>query len=83
MTSLMYKDQLPDWGDLENTTGDHPGYRLYVEENDGWVGVSLQPTDKNEGSCEDAYTVALTIEKAEELIKGIQDAIARAKPKHP
>ncbi len=82
MTSLMYKEQLPDSRDIENATGKCPGYRLYVEENDGWVGVCLQPTDKNETSSEDAYTVALTVEQAEELIKGLNDAISRARPKH-
>jgi len=78
MTSLFYKDQLPDWTDQTNATGTRPGYRLYVEENDGLIAVSLQPADKDEISSEDAYTATLTVAQAKALINGIQDAIRRA-----
>jgi hypothetical protein len=79
MTSLMYKEQLPDWGDSQqNTKSKLPGYRLYVEANDGKIGICLQPSDRDEVSCEEAYAAALTIEQAEELIRGVQDAIKHA-----
>ena len=35
MASLIYAKHLPDYGDLDNITGECPGYRVYVLEK-GW-----------------------------------------------
>ncbi len=78
MASNTYQEDFPDYTDPKNKTGTSPGFRLDVVENDGIVGLSLQPIGKNAISGEDSYHALLSVQQAKQLIKGIEDAIRRA-----
>ena len=43
MASNFYDKHLPDYTDLDNETGGCPGFRLCINENDGGIGISMQP----------------------------------------
>jgi len=81
MASIMYGKLLPDYGDLDNGSGDCPGYRLYILENDGGIALELMNANE-ESSTGKANSVFLNVSEAEELIEGIQEAINRAKSKN-
>jgi hypothetical protein len=82
MASNFYQESLPDYRDLENSTGNRPGYELYVCENDGGVGIALYPADEDFNTSEKVQAVFLTVDKAEDLAKSLNEAIERARSKN-
>ena len=81
MGSCMYGKLLPDNGDLDNQTVNCPGYRVYVCENDGGVEVSMIHASQDPVTTPGSQ-VFMNVEEAEELVRGLEAAIARAKPKN-
>ncbi len=80
MSSKFYGMLLPDYGDLDNTTGKAPGFRLFITENDGGVSLEIIPADKNPTTTK-GCAVFLNVKEAKELVSGLQNAISRAEPK--
>ena len=81
MASKMYGKLLPNYGDLDNSTGNAPGYRVFVLENDG--GVSLQMVHADDDPVTSpGYSVFLNVNEARDLLSGLQEAIDRAEPKN-
>jgi hypothetical protein len=81
MASIFYLRRAPDYGDPDNTTGDHPGYFLGVRENDGGIGVFLSPTNVPKDDPRQ-LSVFLNINEAIELATALDKAIERATPKN-
>jgi len=81
MGSKFYGKLLPDYSDLDNVTGNAPGYRVYIFENDGGISLQMVHADKNPATEIDAE-VFLNVNEARELIKYLQDAIVRAESKN-
>lgn len=77
MASCVYSKILPDYSDLDNDSGKRPGYKVYVVENDGGVSVQVQNADDN-GDSETLKAVFMNKEEANEMLKGLTEAIARA-----
>lgn len=81
MGSCMYSKLLPDNGDLDNQTGNCPGYRVYVCENDG--GVELSMVHASQDPCTNPGSqVFMNVDEAKVFVRGVEAAIARAEPKH-
>ena len=80
MASIMYSKLLPDYGDLDNASKTAPGYRVYIRENDGGIGLELFHANENLSTGQGS-SVFLNLKEARELIKGIEKAIERAEPK--
>ena len=76
MSRETYRKLLPDVGDLDNETGNCPGYKVCVFENDAGVWI-----DMTHASEDRSYSVFLTPDEAGDLIKGIQEAIVKARAK--
>jgi hypothetical protein len=80
MASNFYDKHLPDYGDLDNTTGKCPGFRFGVRENDGGVGIDMGPiNDDYDGDT--FYRAFLNVQEAEEFVSSFQQAIERARQK--
>lgn len=75
--SCTYSKHLPDYRDLDNDSGDCPGYKVYVLEKDG--GVSIQMQDASDESDSDTLkSVFLNVEEAKEFARGIDEAIKKS-----
>ena len=87
MASNFYDKHLPDYGDLDNATQNHPGFTFGIRENDAGVGIYMGPVaDDFDGNS--YYRAFLNPEEAEELVAALQEAIRRARsqqrgPGHP
>jgi hypothetical protein len=81
MGSNFYGTLLPDLSDLDNTTGNAPGYRVYIMEEDGGITLSMVHADANPNT-EQGPAVFLNVSEAHELVEGLQAAITRAEPKN-
>ncbi|MGD1046913.1 MAG: hypothetical protein ABR936_16535 [Bacteroidota bacterium] len=81
MASLFYSKHLPDYGDLDNSTGTCPGYLFLIRENDGGIGISMGPINEDPDG-DTHYGAFLNLEEAKELVRGFQEAIRRAEPKN-
>jgi len=80
MASYFYDKHLPNYGDLNNTTGKCPGFRFGVRENDGGVGIYMGPINDNfDGDT--FYRAFLNVQEAEEFVSSFQQAIKCARPK--
>lgn len=80
MASFFYDETLADYGDLRNSTGNCPGYVVGVAENDG--GILLQMHKATADLTTDCgYAVFMSIEEAEKFMKGIENAVHRARIK--
>ena len=80
MASNFYDKNLPDYGDLDNDTKNHPGFTFGVRENDGGIGIYMGPvTDNPDGDS--FYGAFLNPEEAEELVAAFRQAIQRARSK--
>ena len=81
MASKFYGKHLPDYGDLDNSTGTAPGYRVYILENDG--GISLQMLHANDDPVTGkGSAVFLNTEEARELMRSLQQAMESAESKN-
>ena len=80
MASNFYHYILPDYGDLDNDTGECPGYVFGIRENDGGIGLYMYPAN-TPGDNEQEYTVFLNVKEAKELMSSLQRAIDRADSK--
>lgn len=80
MASNFYHYILPDYGDLDNDTGNHPGFVFGVRENDGGVGLYMYPAD-TPGDNEQEYTVFLNVKEAKKLMDSLNQTIDRADSK--
>lgn len=81
MGSTIYANLLPDYGDLDNVTGNAPGYRVYIIENDG--GISLQMIHaKDDPITTQGSAIFMNVHEAKELLQSLQEAISRAEIKH-
>lgn len=79
--SCTYSKHLPDYRDLDNNSGECPGYKVWILEKDG--GVSIQMQDASDKSNSDTLKdVFLNVEEARELTSGIDEAIKKASNKH-
>lgn len=82
MASNYYDKHLPDYGDLDNRTGNCPGFRLGVRENDGGIGIDMGPVADSVDA--DSYHRAfLNVPEAQELAAALQKAINCARSKSP
>lgn len=81
MASNFYSKVLPDYEDLENVTGEHPGFELDITEQDRGIGVLMHPAPGKKGDGVGRAQVYMTPEEARELVRGLQEAIARAESK--
>lgn len=81
MASITYKKLLPDYGDLDNGTGKCPGYRVYISEKDGSIGLAIQHASEDSGRGK-ASEVFLNTGEAQELLDGLKNAIDKAKLKN-
>jgi hypothetical protein len=80
MASNFYDKHLPDYGDLDNDTGECPGFRFGIRENDGGIGIDMGPVNDNiDGDT--FYRAFLNVEEAEEFVSALKRAIERARPK--
>ena len=80
MASIIYDKIVPDYRDLDNRTGNNPGFNFAVRENDGGVGLHIVPVnDQLDGDT--SYNGFLNPDEAEELVFALQQAITRARSK--
>lgn len=90
MASNFYSRIHADYEDLDNGTGDRPGFLFEIKEQDGGVGICLYPagdplskklpkalTDEGVGRAQ----VFMTGAEARELLAGLEEAIERAESK--
>jgi hypothetical protein len=81
MSSIFYSKRLPDYGDLDNDTGQRPGYRVYILENDG--GIALQMIHASKGPVtEEGSAVFFNVDEAQEMLEKLGEAIKRARLKN-
>lgn len=81
MASLFYSKHLPDYGDLDNKTGQCHGYLFLIRENDGGIGISMGPIN-DDPDGETHYAAFLNIDEAQEMLDSLQGAINSAAPKN-
>jgi uncharacterized protein YbcV (DUF1398 family) len=68
MSSKFYGSLLPDYADLDNTTGSAPGYRVFISENDG--GISLQMIHaKDNPITTSGSAIFMNVHEAKEMTK--------------
>jgi len=80
MASNIYDKNLPDYGDLDNETGERPGFTFGVRENDGGIGIYMGPVGDNfDGDT--FYSAFLNPDEADELVAAFKEAIERARLK--
>jgi len=77
MGSKFYGKLLPDYGDILNTTGTAPGYRVYIVENDGGVSLSMIHAD-DDPVTSSGSEVFMNVDEAKELYESLREAILRA-----
>lgn len=77
MASCMYSKLFPDYSDLDNDSGERPGFRLFIIENDGGISIQMQNA-KDPIESDTANSVFMTVKEAKEVINGLNDAIKRA-----
>jgi hypothetical protein len=80
MATSFYDKHLPDYGALDDKTGQWRGFRFGVRENDGGIGIDMGPIGDN---VDDPtyYRAFLNVAEAEELVAAFQEAIERARSK--
>jgi hypothetical protein len=81
MAMNFYHHTLPDYRDLDNQTGQCPGFFFGVRENEGGIGLYMYPANTS-GDDEREYAVFLNIDEARYLLDALQRAIDRAAPKN-
>ncbi|UKO99957.1 hypothetical protein [Nostoc sp. UHCC 0870] len=82
-TSFKYSSVAPDTCDLDNITGNHPGYLLEIGERDGGVLITVCPENQVKNpSAQNVYGVFFNPEEAETVLQGLQEAINSARHKN-
>ena len=81
MASNFFRQVFPDYEDLENSTGQHPGFEVAVVEQDGGVGLLIDPQPGLAAEGHGRAQVFMTTEQAHALVKGLVEAIERAESK--
>jgi hypothetical protein len=81
MTSPFYGKLLPDYTDLDNESGQTPGYRVYIRENDGGIGLEMMHASKDPVTGEGS-AVFPNVDEAQEMLQALEAAIARARAKN-
>ena len=81
MASCMYSKLLPDYSDLDNDSGERPGFRLFIIENDGGISIQMQNA-KDQIESDTTNSVFMTVNEAKELLNGLNEAINRASLKN-
>jgi len=79
--TIFYSKLLPDYEELDNDSGQKPGYRVYVHEKDGGIGLQMIHADRDPVT-EVGSAVFLNVDEAQEMLQALQAAIARARPKN-
>lgn len=78
--SCTYSKHLPDYRDLDNSSGECPGYKVWILEKDG--GVSIQMQDASDKSDSDTLKgIFLNVEEAKEFAREMNEAIEKASNK--
>lgn len=73
--SFSYEQVLPDYGDLDNKTGNCPGHRVTIAERDGGVWIEFEPLKLEKGTVFGAF---MNIEEAKEFSDALKESIVRA-----
>jgi len=73
--SFSYDQVLPDYGDLDNQTGNCPGHRVAIAEKDGGVWIEFNPIALGQDKVFGAY---MNIEEVKEFAESLQESINRA-----
>lgn len=81
MASKFFGMLLPDYGDIDNTTGNAPGYRVYILENDGGVAIEMVPATMDPTTTRGA-AVFLNVDEANDMLHSLQEAVERAREKN-
>lgn len=79
--NYLYEKHVPSYVDLDNISGKAPGFRVTVCENDGGVGLILEPYLDNPSptiNLDKYYGVFFNIKEAQELVSSLQAAIEGA-----
>lgn len=79
--SQTYSKKLPDITDLDNDSGEKPGYKVFVLERDGGVSIQMQDVDDKSDS-DTLRAFFMNVDEAKELVVGLNDAINRASYKN-
>lgn len=80
--NVTYTKELPDINELDNSSGNCPGYKTYILEKDGGVSIQIQNAKESSDQSRTLKAVFLNIKEAEEFRKGLQEAIDKAKAKN-
>jgi hypothetical protein len=78
MASNFFRKVFPDY---EGTTPQRPGFEVNVVEQDGGVGLSLDPQPGLNAEGVGRAQVFMTTEQAHELVQALIEAIDRAETK--
>jgi len=81
MASNFFRQVFPDYEDLENNSRQRPGFEVSVVEQDGGVGLMMDPQSGLEGTGVGRAQVFMTVEQAHALVQGLNEAIDRAESK--
>ena len=74
MAHFMYEETHPDMKDLDNRTGECPGFVFSVSQNDGYVIFATTPAVDDPDPMS-VYGVVVEPKEAEAIMKAVQDAI--------
>ena len=80
MASVFYSKWLPDFSDLDNRSDRAPGYCVYIREDDGGVGLEIMHPSESQ-TIGTGFAVFLNVDEAEEMLRGLQEAIGWARSK--
>jgi hypothetical protein len=76
--TIFYSKLLPDYGDLDNDTGQRPGYRVYIREREGGIGLQMVHANRDP-ITEEGSAVFLNVDEAQEMLQDLEEAIKRAR----
>ena len=83
MASMFHKENYRDYLDLKNETGRCPGFELGIRENDGGIGIWMDPLPGHKTTPHGtSWDVFLSVEEAKRLLENLQAAIDQAASKH-
>lgn len=77
--NFSYDMILPDYGDLDNQTGNCPGRRVAISEKDGGINIEFEPQELEDNTI---FGVFMNIQEAKEFCISLQESIKRAEYKN-
>ncbi|MFC1498048.1 hypothetical protein ACFLS1_06225 [Verrucomicrobiota bacterium] len=77
MSESTFLREVPDLKDIENRTGECPGYSVCILKDDTFVGISLTPIADDDPMK--IAGIALSRENANAFLAGLQKAIGSLK----